>query len=178
MQRQSWPQAWLMTDERMGGALGAALACAAAAGAGVIVRHHKSPRGERRAIAREVLANGALLGVSRDNELAFELGAALVHNPSSDPGDCPFSLSVHDEAEAREAARRQPVLVFVSPVFATRSHAGAPALGKGAARKLALLTGRTAYALGGVTQERGAELIKDGWDGWAGIDAWLCNLPA
>ncbi|UUR07309.1 thiamine phosphate synthase [Sphingomonas glaciei] len=162
-----------MTDERMGDALGAAIARAAAAGAGVIVRHHASSVAERRSIAREVIASGALLGVSRDSELAAELGAALVHNPSGDPGDLPFSLSVHDETQAREAAHREPALVFVSPLFATRSHAGAPALGESSARRLALMSGRPAYALGGITLERGEELVKNGWAGWAGIDPWL-----
>ncbi|NJC04867.1 thiamine-phosphate pyrophosphorylase [Sphingomonas kaistensis] len=162
-----------MTDERMGDALGAAIARAAAAGAGVIVRHHGAPAVERRRIANAVIASGALLGVSRDRDLAADVGAALVHNPEGDPGVLPFSLSVHDEGEARAAAHRSPALVFVSPLFATRSHAGAPALGEEAARRLALLTGRPAYALGGVDRNRGEKLMGDGWAGWAGIDAWL-----
>jgi thiamine-phosphate pyrophosphorylase len=172
MQRQSWPQAWLMTDERMGDGLGPAIARAAAAGAGVIVRHHASPAAMRRDIARQVLASGALLGIARDTQLAAELGAVLVHNPEGDTL-LPFSLSVHDEGEALEAARRAPALVFVSPLFPTRSHADAPALGEEAARKLAALASSPAYALGGVSRERGQELLARGWAGWAGIDAWL-----
>ena len=172
MQRQSWPTCWLMTDERLGDALERAIARAAAAGAGVIVRHHHSTESTRRAIARAVLASGAVLGVSRDVRLAADLGRALVLNPSGESGALPFSLSVHNEAEAREAAQRQPAFVFVSPLYATRSHPGAPALGEEKAVRLAALSGCPAYAMGGVTQSRGEELIARGWAGWAAIDAW------
>ncbi|WP_338502110.1 thiamine phosphate synthase [Sphingomonas kaistensis] len=172
MQRQSWPTSWLMTDERLGDVLGGAIARAAAAGAGVIVRHHHSSHAVRRAIARKVLASGALLGVSRDAVLAADLGAAFVHNPTGPSGALPFSLSVHHEAEVREAAQRRPAFVFVSPLYATRSHPGAPALGVEEAARLAALAGCPAYALGGVTRSNGEKLIARGWAGWAAIDAW------
>jgi thiamine-phosphate pyrophosphorylase len=172
MQRQSWPQAWLMTDERMGDAVGAAIARAAAAGAGVIVRHHHSSDAIRRALASEVLASGAVLGLSRDALLAADLGADFVHNPVGESGTLPFSLSVHDAAQARDAGRRQPAFVFVSPLYATRSHPGAEALGEEEAERLAELAGCPAYALGGVTPALGEQLIARGWAGWAGIDAW------
>lgn len=172
MQRQSWPRAWLMTDERLGDRLSAAIESAAYAGAGIIVRHHASSTAERRAIAAEVLARGAALGFSRDAHLAADLGAALVHNPTGESGLLPFSLSVHDEAQALEAARRLPALVFVSPLFATRSHPAAQSLGEERARALADLSGAPAYALGGVDAVTGEQLIKRGWAGWAGIDAW------
>lgn len=161
-----------MTDERMGDVLGAAIARAAEAGAGVIVRHHHSPVAIRRALASEVLASGAVLGLSRDPLLAVDLGADFVHNPVGESGALPFSLSVHDDAQAREAARRSPAFVFVSPLYATRSHPDAEPLGEAKAAQLATLAGCPAYALGGVTQSRGEELIARGWAGWAAIDAW------
>ncbi len=172
MQRQSWPTCWLMTDERLGDALGGAIARAAAAGAGVIVRHHQSSVGVRREIAREVLASGAVLGLSRDTRLAAELGAAFVHNPIGERSALPFSLSVHDAAEARDAATRHPAFVFVSPLYDTRSHPCAPVLGEEEAARLAALAECPAYALGGITRSRGERLIARGWAGWAAIDAW------
>lgn len=172
MQRQSWPTAWLMTDERLGDRLPGAIARAAEAGAGVIVRHHRSSIDLRRRIANEVLASGALLAVSRDATLAQEVRAALIHNPAGDGHGLPFSLSVHDEAEAHNAALRRAALVFVSPVFATASHPGAPTLGEARAAALAALAACPAYALGGVTPMKGAALMRNGWAGWAGIDAW------
>ncbi len=152
--------------------LAAAIERAAAAGAGIIVRHHASSTAERRAIAAEVLARGALLGLSRDAHLAADLGAALVHNPVGESGLLPFSLAVHDEAQALDAARRRPALVFVSPVYASRSHPGAPALGEERATALANLSGAPAYALGGVDAVSGERLVGEIWAGWAGIDAW------
>jgi thiamine-phosphate pyrophosphorylase len=173
MQRQSWPTAWLMTDERMGDALEPAIVRAAAQAGGVIVRHHRSPLEQRRIIAGLVLRHGALLGVAGDSWLARETGAALVHNPDEPAPGLPFSLSVHDAAEALTAQRSQAALVFVSPVFPTRSHPGAPVLGKAGALALALMTGKPAIALGGVDAEAGERLMRLGWAGWAGIDAWL-----
>jgi thiamine-phosphate pyrophosphorylase len=173
MQRQSWPTAWLMTDERMGDALEAAIDRASAAGAGVIVRHHRSSPAERRRIAELVKTHGALLGIARDTALAAELGAELVHNPGEPMTGLPTSLSVHNEAEALAAARGDASLVFVSPVHATRSHPGAPALGAEAALTLARITLKPAIALGGLDAASGERLMKAGWAGWAGIDAWL-----
>ncbi|WP_300973301.1 thiamine phosphate synthase [Sphingomonas sp. LHG3406-1] len=162
-----------MTDERMGDALDAAIARAAAAGAGVIVRHHESPAEERRRIAGLVRAHGALLGISRDLSLARETGAALIHNPDEPTEGLPFSLSVHDAREARLARNSLAALVFVSPVHATRSHPGEPCLGEDRARALAELAGKPAIALGGMDAERGERLMRLDWAGWAGIDCWL-----
>ena len=113
-----------------------------------------------------------MLAVARDVELAEELGAALVHNPER-PTDLPFSLSVHDAAEALTALHSKAALVFVSPVFPTSSHPGAPALGEAAALALASMTRKPAIALGGMDAARGERLMKLGWAGWAGIDGWL-----
>ncbi|GAA3998586.1 hypothetical protein GCM10022211_05410 [Sphingomonas humi] len=157
----------------MGDSLHAAIARSAAAGAGVIVRHHASDRSTRREIAADVLAAGAVLGMSRDVALAEEVGAALVHNPATQTGRIPFSLAVHDEAQARVAAARQPAFVIVSPLFDTRSHPGKPVLGEDEALRLAQMTNCPAYALGGISQAQGRELMARGWDGWAGIDAWM-----
>jgi thiamine-phosphate pyrophosphorylase len=118
-----------------------------------------------------------MLGVSRDMQLAEELGVALVHNPVGDSQGLSFSLSVHDERQAREAARRKPALVFVSPLFATRSHPNAQVLGEVEAMRLAKSAGCPAYALGGVGFASGERLIADGWAGWAGIDAWIGTCP-
>lgn len=168
---QRWPTAWLLTDERMGDGLHTAIARAAAASAGVIVRHHRSSVEQRRAIAERVIAEGALLGISQDLSLAEELGAALVHNPDRVGGVLPFSLSVHDEQAAVTADGA--TLAFISPVFPTRSHPGAPVLGVDSALELAGQVPSLAIALGGMDAQRGAALMRRGFYGWAGIDCWL-----
>lgn len=172
MTRQSWPAAWLFTDERLGNALGSTLARAAEAGAGVVVRQHRSDPALRRRTAEEVLSLGLTLGISRDVALAEALGAAFVHNPAGRTA-LPLSLSVHDEAEAMRAAERSPALVFISPIFATRSHPGAPVLGIDRAIQLMTLARCPAVALGGMDRERGAMMMERGFAGWAGIDCWL-----
>jgi thiamine-phosphate pyrophosphorylase len=173
MVTQRWPTAWLLTDERLGLDLDAAMIRAARAGAGILVRHHASSPEQRRSLAERVLALGATLAVARDVELARSLGAVFVHNPESPCADLPVSLSVHDEAEARQAAERGAALVFVSPVYPTRSHPGALALGEEQALALARQSDCHTIALGGVDRSRGPRLLQHGFDGWAGIDCWL-----
>jgi len=180
MTTQRWPDAWLMTDERMAEKLWPALECAGDLGAGVILRHHATDPERRTVIGRKVadLAHkrGLVLGVARDAVLARELGARLVHNPGEVTLGLPFSRAVHDEAEAVAARDAGAALVFVSPLYPTRSHPGAPALGEKEAARLATMAGVPAYALGGIGAEdvrRQRKLKGLGFAGWAGIDAWL-----
>jgi thiamine-phosphate pyrophosphorylase len=128
---------------------------------------------ERRALAEQVVRLGAPLALARDSHLARELGAVLVHDPDEILSGLPFSLPVHDEAEARAASIQGPALVFVSPVYPTRTHPGAPALGLGEAARLAALAGRPAIALGGMDSDKGEVMMMQGFAGWAGIDCWL-----
>jgi thiamine-phosphate pyrophosphorylase len=111
------------------------------------------------------------LAVSRDPRLAERLGAQLVHNASA-PTELPVSRSVHDEREALAARDAETALVFVSPVFPTRSHPEATALGAVRATKLAEMAASPAIALGGMTFGRFWEL-GPAFHGWAAIDAWL-----
>jgi thiamine-phosphate pyrophosphorylase len=94
-----------------------------------------------------------------------------VHNPGR-PADLAVSLSVHDEREAHAACDAGADLVFVSPVFPTRSHPGATVLGAERAARLATISGCPAIALGGMTFGKYWEL-GPAFHGWAGIDAWL-----
>jgi thiamine-phosphate pyrophosphorylase len=173
MTAQRLPALWLLTDERLGESLPAAMERAAKAGAAILVRHYRSSPAERRRIAEAVRSLGAPLGIAGDVALAREAGACLVHNPASDPTELPWSRSVHDEEEAGRAAASAASLLFVSPVYPTRSHPGAPALGAERALDLARRCRRPAVALGGMDAEKGRELIARGFYGWAGIDCWL-----
>jgi len=173
MTTQRWPTAWLLTDERIGAEIDAAMQRAAEAGAGILVRHYRSSTAERRGLAERVQSLGAPLGIAGDCALARELGAALVHRPDRTPCDLPFSMAVHDELEAAHAARSGAALVFVSPVYPTRSHPGAPALGIDRAAALARCSGVPAIALGGVIEANAPALLQRGFSGWAGIDCWL-----
>jgi thiamine-phosphate pyrophosphorylase len=74
-------------------------------------------------------------------------------------------------AEIRAAEAGGAALVFLSPVFATRSHPEAQPLGPDGFDALARQTRLPVIALGGMDEAR-AEGLAEAY-GWAGIDAWL-----
>jgi thiamine-phosphate pyrophosphorylase len=170
-----WPRDWLMTDERMGEQLWEAIGRVPMDSGGIVFRHYSLDPAERLEMGKRVAdiasARKLTLAVAGDPLLAGRLGARLVHNPS-ELGELPFSRSVHDEREARAAGEERADLVFVSPIFPTRSHPNAPVLGVERATRLAEMAGRPAIALGGMTFGKFWEL-GPAFHGWAGIDAWL-----
>jgi thiamine-phosphate pyrophosphorylase len=159
-----------MTDERLGHALPAAVECLPE-GAGIVFRHYRTERGERRRVFDLVRARRAdvmlLLGGRDDDARAW--GADGSHGPG--PGAGLRTAPVHDFRELREAQDAGAAAVFVSPVFATRSHPGAAVLGEEGFAALAAEARVPVIALGGMDAARFASLR--GAYGWAGIDAWL-----
>lgn len=174
-----WPREWLMTDERLGDRLWSAIE-ALPTGSGIVFRHHATPKEERADLARQIAEHcrqhGLTLAVAGELDLARRLGLRLVHNPPGDAGDLAFSSSAHSQAEAEKACVAGAALLFVSPVFATRSHPGRPALGRKAAVRIAQACPIPAIALGGVNRGNFAPLQRGGFYGWAGIDAWLDEI--
>ena len=175
----AWPRTWLMTDERLGARLWEAID-RLPTDSGIVVRHYALEPAERLRLAAEVAsicrARGLTLAVAGDIDTARAVGANLVHNPPDVPTGIPFSEAVHSIEEAEAAARIGASLVFVSPIFATRSHPGAAALGPEHAKRVAGAARAPAIALGGMNAQRFAEL--EGFYGWAGIDAWLGDEDA
>ena len=178
MQRrqQSWPRQWLMTDERLAERLWEAIAHLPDTG-GIVFRHYSLAAAARAELANRVAdiarARGITLAVAGDIDLARGVGAALVHNPWAAASDLPTSRAVHDLGEAEKARSTGAALVFVSPVYPTRSHGGCKALGADQAAELAKAAGVSAIALGGMNAGKFAHLARSGFYGWAGIDAWL-----
>jgi thiamine-phosphate pyrophosphorylase len=156
-----------MTDERQGDDLWAALR-RLPRGSGVVFRHYATtPDERRRMFARLVrVARARGLVVVRGGDWCGP-GADGVHNRR---GRGLRTGSAHSRDEAVAAARRGVKVVFVSPVFATRSHPGAGELGARGARDVVRGLRLVAIALGGMDAARFREL--DGFYGWAGIDAW------
>lgn len=160
------PRLWLMTDERMGERLFEAIE-RLPRGAGIVFRHYSLGSTERRALFERVLS------AARKRELLVVAAGGLpgadgTHNAR---GPSLRTAAAHDLREIRRAERRGADLIFLSPVHATRSHAGARPLG---ARRFSRLADRTSVpviALGGMDEARFRELR--GAYGWAGIDAWL-----
>ncbi len=173
----TWPRMWLMTDERMGERMWEAIDRLPPKRAGIVFRHHSTGPPNRQALAELVSSicteRGFALAVARDAGLARRVDALLVHNPEGPAGDLPFSRSVHSIGEAEAARAEGAALVFVSPVYATRSHPGQTPLGPVRAIEIALAVGVPAIALGGMDARRFEPLYAKGFHGWAAIDAWL-----
>ncbi|MFC0307716.1 thiamine phosphate synthase, partial [Rhizorhabdus histidinilytica] len=79
----------------------------------------------------------------------------------------------HDLREIRAAERSSATALLLSPLHPTRSHPGAPALGRMRFAALARATRLPVIALGGVDLRRGRAAIAVGAYGWAAIDAWM-----
>lgn len=175
--QRDWPRAWLMTDERMGEKLWTAIDRLPIKHSGIVFRHYSLAEDVRATLARRVAdichRRSLALAVAADEDLAFTVGADLVHNPPEPPLRLPFSQSVHSLGEAETARVAGAAIIFVSPIFRTRSHPGTKPLGRPLARRIARAAGVPAIALGGVDALRFARLQRDGFYGWAGIDAWL-----
>jgi thiamine-phosphate pyrophosphorylase len=165
-----------MTDERFGDRLWQAIA-ALPAGSGVVFRHHSLPGDERAALAERVAASaherGLTLAVSRDPGLARAVGALLVHNPQVGAGFRHISRSAHGADQARLACDAGADLIFLSPIFPTRSHPERQPLRDEEVRRILEASEVPVIALGGMNRARFSELERRGFYGWAGIDAWL-----
>lgn len=167
--RHPLPRLWLVTDERQGEALWAAID-RLPTGAGILFRHYSLSRSGRRALFEEVkrvARRRRLLVVVAGEPLSGGDGA---HNRRAAGIR---TASAHNLRELRAAERAGADLVFLSPVFATRSHPGRKPLGS---RRFALIAHQAhvpVIALGGMDAARFRKL--GGAYGWAGIDAWASS---
>ncbi|CAN5561608.1 hypothetical protein BH10PSE14_BH10PSE14_33890 [soil metagenome] len=163
------PTIWLITDERLGDALWPAI-MALPRGAGVVFRHYGTNAATRRSlflrIRRIAHRRGLVLIRAGTSRLPGEHG---VHNIT---GRGLRSAAVHSVREGIAARRRGADLVFISPVYATRTHPGAATLGALRAATIARSVALPAIALGGMDAQRFRRLQGLGFHGWAGIDAW------
>ena len=167
--RQPIPTVWLMTDERLGERLWAALE-RLPRGSGVVFRHYETPLAERRQLfarVRRIARRRRLLLIRAGSApLGREAGT---HNQR---GRGVATRSAHDRREAVAAVRAGARVLFVSPVFATRSHPGARPLGPLPAAAVVRGLPVVRIALGGMTPQRYMRVSRLGFDGWAAIDAF------
>jgi thiamine-phosphate pyrophosphorylase len=157
------PRLWLMTDERMGDRLLPTIA-ALPRRSGVIFRHYSLPKKERSALFDQVER------ITRKRRLVLLIGG-------SDHGRNHGAITapVHSIPERIAAERAGAQLLFVSPVYGTRSHPGARALGRVRFGMLCRGAKRPVIALGGMTKQRARTLRAFGIYGWAAIDALYVN---
>ena len=123
--RQPLPRLWLMTDERQGEGLWAALERLPQGG-----RRGVSPLRPGAARAASAVRTGETGGAAA--AACFSSSAAAICAPTACHGGRGRGLrsaSAHNLRELRAAERSGAALVFLSPAFATRSHPGARPLG-------------------------------------------------
>jgi thiamine-phosphate pyrophosphorylase len=158
-----------MTDERHGDRLFEAVG-RLPEGGGVVFRHYRAA--DRRAlfdrVAEAARKRRILVLLAGPAEEAEAWGADGSHGRG--PGAGLRTAPAHDVAEIRAAEDAEASALFVSPVFATRSHPGVAALGPERFAQLAAQTRLPVIALGGMDEGRFGMLA--GAYGWAGIDAW------
>ena len=171
------PVLWLFTDPARMPDLRSAIMALPKGLCGVVFRHDGAPGRAAlgQSAARACRARGAALVVAGDGRLAARLGAGIHLRGGRWPGLVRprrgwRTSSAHGRADMVRARRAGAHAVFLSPVFPTRSHAGAAALGP--IRWAAWARGSVAFALGGVTGARAGRLPR--WCAGAGaIDALL-----
>lgn len=173
------PGQWLFTDERLGGdrpddPLWRALA-RLPRGAGIVFRHYGWAPARRVALLHRIeqLARrrGLIVVSSR-----IRPASGGVHRPGGSRALARRGLvtaSAHDARALRAAFAAGADLVFLSPVFATRSHPGAPALGPVRFGLIVRGAPGPVIALGGMTAVRARRLAALGAAGHAAIDGWI-----
>jgi len=150
------PPLWLFTDERRLPDPLAAVARLPRGLAGVVFRHDADSRRTvlGRKVARICRARRLVLVVAGDVRLAAALRAGVHLRGGRWPGPPRIrgfvTSSAHGPADLRRAARAGAVLAFLSPVFPTPSHPGAPSLGAPRWSRLARQAPIAVAALGGI----------------------------
>ena len=157
------PTIWLVTDARTDAALDRAIA-RLPRGSGVIFRHYHLPP-EARAIRLEQV-----------RRLCRRFGQRLeiADEGYGPPAPHRVLATAHGLREIGRANRFGAEAVLISPVYPTRSHPGASALGRVRFLLLARHARMPVIALGGMTERRFRGLPVHGWaaiDGLAGIGA-------
>lgn len=159
--RQTLPELWLISDERNDAELEHALRWLPR-GSGFIYRHYHLSTDERIArfatLARIAEARGHTIVVAGDG---YGPPATLKRR------DILRLATAHTLREIGHVNRADADAVLLSPVFPTRSHPNAKALGPARFRLLARYAKAPVIALGGMTRHR-AKMLR--WPRWAAID--------
>jgi thiamine-phosphate pyrophosphorylase len=169
------PRIWLFTDPRLGDGLLSSIQCLPRF-SGVIFRHYHLNDEARRSLYLKVknicARRGHLLLLAADPMQAKAWHADGVHGLQK--GSVGIrSAPVHDRRQIMMAKHMAADLVFLSPLYQTKSHPGAPALGALAFGRLAKLAAPIpVIALGGMNRAHAGKWKNGIIHGWAAIDAF------
>ncbi len=171
---QTLPLLWLLSDARNDAVLEDSLK-ALPGGSGFVFRHYHLDKVQRRARFRQLAALARSLGhcviISGSAVLAASWGSDGFYGPADRGAERTLEqlwlATAHDAEEIAAADGAGADGIFLSPVFATRSHKQAQTLGLAGFHILAQQSRIPVIALGGMTHARAADL---GWSRWAAID--------
>ncbi len=152
------PRLWLMTDERMGDALFPTIA-ALPRRSGIVFRHYSLAASDRRALLARVRR-----AARRYGHIVTVGGESHGRNRGA------ITAPVHSIRERVAAERSGVKLLFVSPVFSTRSHPDVRPLGRVRFGLMVQGAKLPVIALGGMTRARARSLAPFDIYGWAAID--------
>lgn len=155
----SIPTRWLVADSRLGDRLWPAVE-RLPRGSGILFLFRDLPKRDRARLEARLRRVARRRGFVVADEVAGE------------------AARVHDAKELRQAGLANVPLLFLSPLYPTRSHPGREPLRRMRAASLLQLAEVPVIALGGMTERRFARVAPLGFHGWAGIDAWAQNLKA
>ncbi|CUS46331.1 Thiamin-phosphate pyrophosphorylase [hydrothermal vent metagenome] len=167
------PTLWLMTDERMGDGLWRAID-SLPRGAGIVFRHYATAPDERRSLFARItrMARRKRLMIVRAGPDPLGMEAGTHGRGRLSPGGI-RTWAAHSRKEAVAGKRARADALFVSPIYTTRSHPGARALGPTRAAAIGRGLNIPLIALGGMNASRFRKMQGLGFHGWAAIDAWL-----
>lgn len=182
--RPPLPRIWLFTDERIATERLLDAVRGLPTGSGIVFRHYDMAQQERRrlfdavrAIARQRRLVLLLAGTPEDASAWQADGVHISGSRRRSLGigraELLRSASAHDARDMIAARRGKVELLFLSPVFPTRSHPGGRVLGRLRFGSLAQGSGQPVIALGGMTARRFESLRRLGAWGWAAIDAHM-----
>jgi thiamine-phosphate pyrophosphorylase len=170
LRRHPLPRVWLMTDERLGDDL-LRTVHRLPLGSGIVFRHYGLNVADRLTLFERVkalaLKRQSMLLLAGSAALAKVWGADGSHGLGGPTGGRFRSAPVHDLSEIRLAERAGASLLFLSPVYPTRSHPGGDVLGPARFSLLTRATMSPVVALGGMSRRRAASI---GVERWAAID--------
>jgi len=152
--RQTLPRQWLVADDRLGDRLWPAVR-SLPRGSGVLFLYRELPKASR---ARLLLKLRRIAGSRRLIILDETAGEAA---------------RVHDAKELRQAGLAGTPLLFLSPMYPTRSHPERRPIPRMRAAALVRLPNAPIIALGGMDERRFRRIRCLGFSGWAGIDAYI-----